>query len=164
MPVRFTKRRKVARWKPSSKVARILAASGGKVKKPRGKPEHDAQVKLFAEHIDVRLVAGAVAFAIPNGGFRHKRVAAEMKAEGQKAGVLDIYILHQRQSYFLEMKSLRGSLEPEQKVMMARLQAAGAVVAVAKGLDQAIRQLEAWHLLVPVASGLAATETGRMAA
>jgi hypothetical protein len=70
--------------------------------------------------------------------------------------VLDIYILHRRQSYFLEMKSLRGSLEPEQKVMKARLEAAGAVCAVAKGLDAAIRQLEAWHLLVPLGQVLAA--------
>jgi hypothetical protein len=156
MPVRFTKRRGKAKWKPSSKVAKLLAASGVKVKKPRGKPEHDAQVKLFAEHIDVRLVEGAVAFAIPNGGFRHKRVAKEMKDEGQKAGVLDIYILHRRQSYFLEMKSLRGTLEPEQKVMKARLEAAGAVCAVAKGLEAAIRQLEAWRLLVPLGQVLAA--------
>jgi hypothetical protein len=156
MPVRFTKRRRAAKWKPSAKVARLLASSGVKVKKPRGKPEHDAQVRLFAEHIDVRLVEGAVAFAIPNGGFRHKKVAAEMRAEGQKAGVLDIYILHRRQSYFLEMKSLRGTLEPEQKAMKARLEAAGAVCAVAKGLEAAVRQLEAWRLLVPLGQVLAA--------
>jgi hypothetical protein len=36
----------------------------------------------------------------------------------------------------------------EQKVMMARLTAAGAICAVAAGLEQAIQQLEAWGLLV----------------
>jgi hypothetical protein len=76
--------------------------------------------------------------------------------EGQTAGVLDIYIVHQRQSYFLEMKAKRGSLSPEQIDMTARLEGAGAVCAVAKGLDAAIRRLEAWRLLVPVAEVLAA--------
>ena len=51
MPVRFTKRRGKATWKPSSKEARILAASGVKVKQPRKTPEHDGQVALFRDHI-----------------------------------------------------------------------------------------------------------------
>lgn len=83
--------------------------------------EHDAQVDLFRDHIDVRLVRGAVAFAIGNGGKRYPKVAKEMKAEGVKAGVPDIYIIYRRKSYFLEMKKLRGGrVSKEQKVMMAR--------------------------------------------
>jgi hypothetical protein len=156
MPVRFTKRRRKARYKPSAKLQRIMAAAGVKVKKPRGTPEHDAQVKLFAEHIWVRLVDGAVAFAIPNGGHRHKKVAADMRDEGLTPGAPDIFAIHLGQAYFLEMKAPRGSLEPEQVAMIARLRAAGAVCAVAKGLEAAIRQLEAWHLLVPLGQVLAA--------
>lgn len=158
MPVRFTTRRRKARFRPSAKLQRILAASGVKVKGVRLKPEHDAQVALMRDHMDVRLVAGAVAFSIPNGGHRHKKVAAEMRDEGQTPGAPDIFIMHANVTYFLEMKALKGSLEPEQRVMIARLRAAGAICAVAKGLDAAIRQLEAWRLLVPLTEVLAATE------
>jgi hypothetical protein len=38
-----------------------------------------------------------VAFAIPNGGHRAKRVAISLKEEGGEAGVLDIFVLYRRQ-------------------------------------------------------------------
>jgi Holliday junction resolvase len=98
--------------------------------------------------IRMRLVAGAVAFAIPNGGHRAKREAGKIKAEGGTAGVPDIFALHRRQAYFLEMKKTKGGrVSKEQKIMMARLVGAGAICAVANGLEQAIQQLEAWCLL-----------------
>jgi Holliday junction resolvase len=105
-------------------------------------------VRLFKEHIKPRLVATAVAFAIPNGGHRAKRVAIALKEEGGEAGVPDIFAIHRGQVYFLEMKKLRGGkVSKDQRVMMARLVGAGAICAVAKGLEQAIQQLEAWRLL-----------------
>jgi hypothetical protein len=156
MPVRFTKRRRAAKWKPSSKVARLLSAAGVKVRAPRKSPEHDAQVTLFRDHIWPYLVPGAVAFAIPNGGHRAKKVAAEMRDEGLTPGAPDIFAIHAGQTYFLEMKAPRGSLSPEQIDMMARLEAAGAICAVAKGLEAAIRQLETWRLLVSPGQVLAA--------
>jgi hypothetical protein len=160
MPTYRTRTGRKLRWTPSAAVRRLT----GKPKRKLKTEEHDAQVALFADHIALRLVAGAVAFAVGNGGKRHAKVAIAMKAEGVTAGVPDIFILHGCQVYFLEMKKPKGGkVSKEQKIMMARLEAAGAVCAVAKGLDAAIRQLEAWHLLVPVAAGLA-TETGRMAA
>jgi hypothetical protein len=120
--------------------------------KKRAKPkteEHDAQVSLFADHIVPRLVSEAVAFAIPNGGHRAKRVAIALREEGVVSGVPYIFIMHQRQAYFLEMKKPKGGrVSREQKAMMARLVAAGAICAVAQGLDQAIQQLEVWGLLV----------------
>lgn len=49
-----------------------------------------------------------------------------------------------RQAYFLEMKKSKGGrVSTEQRVMMARLRGAGAICAVAKGLEEAIAQLEA---------------------
>jgi hypothetical protein len=96
-----------------------------------------------------------VAFAIPNGGKRHKKVAIALKAEGGAAGVPDIFILYARQVYFLEMKKAKGgSVRKEQKLMMARLVAAGAICAVANGLAEAIEQLSNWGLsagMLPVA-------------
>ena len=56
--------------------------------------EHDDQVALFAwaalaANIDPRL---EMLVAIPNGGHRHKAVAARMKAEGLKAGFPDMVL------------------------------------------------------------------------
>jgi hypothetical protein len=70
--------------------------------------EHDAQVDLFRDHIWPRLVAGAVAFAVGNGGKRHPKVAKAMKDEGVTPGVPDIFAIRNRQAYFLEMKKAKG--------------------------------------------------------
>jgi hypothetical protein len=71
MPTYFastrSRSRKAVRWKaPTPTLARLIGMPVKARKKPSTE-EHDAQVKLFDEHIRVRLVAGAVAFAIPNG-------------------------------------------------------------------------------------------------
>jgi hypothetical protein len=141
------RRRKPARWQISPTVARLV----GMPAKPKRKlktEEHDAQVDLFRDHIWPRLVAGAVAFAIGNGGKRHPKVAKAMKEEGVTAGMPDIFAIHLGQAYFLEMKKPKGGrVSKEQKVMMARLVGAGAICAVANGRVQAIKQLEAWRLL-----------------
>lgn len=73
-----------------------------------------------------------------------------MKKEGVERGVPDVFLLYAGLCYFLEMKKTKGSrTSPEQKIMMARLTRAGAICAVAKGLDAAVRQLEEWGLLEP---------------
>jgi hypothetical protein len=60
------------------------------------------------------------------------------------------------------MKKLKGGrVSKEQRIMMDRLVGAGAICAVANGLEQAIKQLEAWGLLVPA---VAAAEQEEMAA
>jgi hypothetical protein len=147
-PVRFVPRKPTA---ASKRVADQLRALGIETKAKRKKnetPEHDAQVTLFDEHLRVRLVPRAVAFAIGNGGLRHPSVAAALKAEGVTAGVPDIFLMHLSQTYFLEMKKPKGGrVSKEQKDMMARLVGAGAICAVAAGLEAAIAQLEAWGLL-----------------
>jgi hypothetical protein len=150
-PVRFSSTRGKRRSGIMSAKLRALLGGGGV---PRAKPrteEHDAQCKLFDDHIKPRLVAGAVAFAIPNGGHRSKKAGGQIKKEGGAAGVPDIYVLHAGQSYFLEMKKPKGGrVSAEQKLMMARLVGAGAICAVACGLEAAIAQLERWGLLEPV--------------
>jgi hypothetical protein len=96
----------------------------------------------------------AVAYAIPNGGHRSKRVAAELKAEGGQAGVPDIHVLHMGHSYYIQMKrpyvrgEPRGRVSAEQKTMIARLRVAGATVEVAEGLDEAVALLRRWDLLI----------------
>ena len=98
--------------------------------------EHDEQVALFrwagyvaAEYPQLRWM-----FAIPNGGQRHIAVAARLKAEGVKAGVLDIFSPCPRPGYagcWVEMKAAKGRLTPEQREWMAHLQGVGYMTTVA---------------------------------
>jgi hypothetical protein len=152
-------RRKAAvRWKQSAALSRLIGVPVLAKKKIKTE-EHDAQVDLFRDHIWPRLVAGAVIFAVGNGGKRHPKVAKAMKEEGVTAGVPDIFAIHFGQTYFLEMKKPKGGrVSKEQKVMMVRLVGAGAICAVAAGLDEAIKQLEAWGLLEVAVATVAAAE------
>lgn len=54
--------------------------------------EHSEQVALFnwAIMLESQIPQLKMIYAVPNGGHRHKLVAQKMKAEGVKAGVLDI--------------------------------------------------------------------------
>lgn len=82
--------------------------------------EHDEQAALFewAALEQARFPELRWMFAIPNGGHRHLAVARKMKAEGAKAGVLDICLPVPRagqHGLFLEMKYGRNKLTKEQR-------------------------------------------------
>lgn len=105
--------------------------------------EHQHQTAFFAW---LRLAYPQVpAFAIPNGGHRHKAVAAKMKAEGVTAGVPDILIADGNPGLFIEMKKEKGSrVSKEQKAMLERLQDSGYQVAVCYGFDEAKQAVETY--------------------
>lgn len=75
------------------------------------KSEHCQQTAFFCwarfkENID-RYPGLQLMFAIPNGGERNRGVAAQLRAEGVKAGVLDIFLPVARGGFhglFIEMK------------------------------------------------------------
>ena len=56
--------------------------------------EHEEQVKVFtwARWAEAARPELALLFAVPNGGRRDKVTAGRLKAEGVKAGVLDIWL------------------------------------------------------------------------
>lgn len=98
-------------------------AKKGKIVTPEilaGDSEHSNQVALFAW---AALNCGqypalAYMFAIPNGGLRDVRTATALKAEGVKAGVLDIFLPYPKDKWhglFLEMKWGKNKLTKEQK-------------------------------------------------
>jgi hypothetical protein len=86
-------------------------------------------------------------FAIPNGGERNKIVAAKLRAEGVKAGVLDVFLPVPRgpwKGLFIEFKKPKsggksaGSLSEEQKVWIEFLKSQGyGVIVCKKGWDEA---------------------------
>lgn len=108
--------------------------------------ESQIQVAVIA-HLRAYAWPDVVFWHVPNGGARSKAEAARFKAQGVVAGIQDIHILHNRRLLVLELKTERGRLSPEQRTMLDRMSAAGAVTAVAYGLDQALAILKAWGVL-----------------
>lgn len=68
------------------------APSKPKAGKKRAQPEHDIQVEFFnwVTHHESKIPNLSLIHAVPNGGHRHGAVAAKMKAEGVRKGVLDV--------------------------------------------------------------------------
>lgn len=104
--------------------------------------EHDHQVALFHW---ASLAAGNYPelrrmYAIPNGGMRHRVVAAKLKAEGVKAGVPDVCLPVPRGGYhglYIEMKKPGGKVSNSQKQWINWLQADGHLAVVCFGFEEA---------------------------
>ena len=79
---------------PTVAPAALAAARGMgvEVRGQRTPTEHDEQVALFqwAELNEGAMPELALLFAVPNGGYRPMTTAAQLKAEGVKAGVPDV--------------------------------------------------------------------------
>jgi len=83
----------------------------------------------------------ALLYAIPNGGARHRVVAAKLKAEGVKAGVPDYHLPVARGGWhglFVELKRTKGGqLSAEQRAWHSSLRAQGHRVEVCRGWEEA---------------------------
>ena len=88
-----------------------------------------------------RLEPGILMEINPAAGMKlDKRMAAAVKTLGYQAGTLDIFLPDHRA--YIELKRQKGgSLSPEQKARIPRLEAAGYRVIVAKGAVDAIDKL-----------------------
>lgn len=83
---------------------------------------------------------GVLIFAIPNGGARHPAVAMKLKATGVLKGIPDLFVPAWR--LWIEMKRQDGGrVSPEQKEVMAYLEGIGHRAIVAKGAEDAKRQV-----------------------
>ena len=119
----------------------------------RSTPEQQIQRAVF-EHLAIRAASTVFAFHPANGGWRSRVEAAILKGMGVKAGVPDVIAIEGGRCYALELKAPDGRLTPVQRDSHAALAAAGATVAVAYGLDDAIARLEAWGLVRGSCRGL----------
>lgn len=126
-------------------IMRGIKVAAGKRKKSE-RPEQAIQATVV-RHLDQRGIKGLVYFHVPNGGKRYGAEGGIFKGQGVKAGVPDIILIHGGNIYALELKAKGRKPTVLQHLFHDRLRAAGAVVAVADGLDAAVRQLEAWRLL-----------------
>lgn len=81
-------------------------------------------------------------FAIPNGGKRNKREAANLVRQGVKSGVPDLMVPVARGGYhglFVEMKYGRNKTTDKQDEWLALLSEQGYKAVVCNGAQQAIR-------------------------
>ena len=69
------------------------------------------------------------------------------QACGVRAGTPDMILIKDGKTFGLELKADNGQVSPAQAQAHQEMRAAGAEVAVATGIDEAIKQLEAWQLL-----------------
>lgn len=124
-------------------------ASARKAHPPRDDREHQEQAALFdwAARMTPRIPELALLFAIPNGGDRHPAVAAKLKAEGVRAGVLDIFLPVARRlwhGFWLEMKAPGGRMSDEQMEWSEALKAQGYAVDMSYSWQEAAAKLLAY--------------------
>ena len=103
-------------------------------------PEHDTQVAYFSW---ARLHQRARrAYAIPNGGKRNLITAARLKAEGVRAGVLDVCLpiaVGESHGLYIEFKAGSNNLSTEQAQEVADLVDDGYTVLVCWDAEMAIK-------------------------
>ena len=104
--------------------------------------EHDHQVALFywSRLMEGQIPELALLYAVPNAGRRTKRQGAWMVAEGLKAGVPDLVLPVARHGYhglYIELKTERGRLTPEQKAWLKALYDQGYLAVMCRGWEDA---------------------------
>lgn len=76
---------------------------------------------------------------IPNGGYRHPMEAIKLKKMGVKAGVSDLFLAYPNPYYhglWIELKSEKGKLSPEQKSWLILMQRVGFAIAVSYSIEE----------------------------
>jgi len=102
--------------------------------------EHTEQVALMQWLRLQHPKAEAVTTASANGGSRNAREAANLKRSGVKAGYPDLFIAVPSAGFhglFIEYKTLKGSLQANQREWLANLNDQGYLAVCCKGLDEA---------------------------
>lgn len=106
--------------------------------------EHDHQAAFFAflrlNERDHPVLARF--FAIPNGGFRYHSTAVKLKQEGLRPGVLDTFLPVSRNGkhgLWLEFKSARNQLTPEQRSWKEFLEGEGYEAHVVRSWTDAVK-------------------------
>jgi hypothetical protein len=113
----------------------------------RARPEQQLQRTILA-HLSRRGVPGLWWCHVPNGGYRGAIEGAIFKSLGVIAGVPDLLLIYSGRTYGLELKAAKGGrLSPAQIRTQEQMRQAGATVATATGIDEAVHQLELWGLL-----------------
>ncbi len=117
-------------------------------------PEEDFQVTV-ATHLD-KFLPEPYWYTALDHTYHGERRGARLRQMGVKRGVLDMLILGpERFIGWIENKSLKGILTPEQKLMIPMLLAFGHRTAVCRTLEDVIAAVASWGihwLTVPIST------------
>jgi hypothetical protein len=101
----------------------------------------------IVDHLRTRCRRGVHWHHPATGELRDPVTAAKLQRMGVRAGLPDFLFVIGGRLHGLELKRERGGrVSPEQHAMHSELRAAGAVVEVARGLDDALAILAGWHV------------------
>lgn len=126
-------------------------------KKTRAKPvdrEGLEQAALMRE-IELRYPqVFELIYHVPNGGHRHKLVAAKLKQQGVKAGIPDLVLTMARGGYFGLYIEFKATIEPapvsaSQSACLRRLNEQGYLAVVCRGHFDAMEQIRAYLRMAP---------------
>ena len=107
--------------------------------------EHAHQVTLLSWFDKKYPHYAGFVFAIPNGGFRHKSVAAKLALEGVRSGVPDLFLPVANGAYhglFIELKNEKGRATENQKKWIELLTRQGYRAVICKGWESAAKEIE----------------------
>lgn len=112
----------------------------------RSRPEARLQ-KAIIQHVKLAAEPNVLCISIPNERQCSEQQLIELTLMGMRAGASDLLFVKEGQSYFLEIKSATGRLEPEQITFMEEATLAGAHCAMVNNIDDALAILRRWGLI-----------------
>lgn len=107
----------------------------------RTEAEEQAALFEWAEWNSSLIPELQLMFHIPNGGSRNKAEAANLKRQGVKSGVPDIFLPVPRGKFaglWIELKTVSGKASEEQKKYIQALNDVGYAAEVCHGFDSAV--------------------------
>lgn len=110
-------------------------------------PTEETVHRAIVAHLARRAANGVVWWHVPNGEARHAAIGGKLRGLGTRRGMPDLMFLRAGTLYALELKREGGKVSDAQRSMLAELEAAGAVVEVAYGLDEALGALQRWGMI-----------------
>ena len=107
----------------------------------------ESQLQIaVASYLDRALMLGACWFHVPNEGKRSCVTGRNLKRQGLKKGVPDCVIIYRGRAYFIELKTAKGRLQPEQKDFADVLEMCGAGFKVCRSLNEVQEALYSWGI------------------
>lgn len=120
-----------------------------KGKSKHDKPEERIQTEFFNQvPIFFPKLPSKLLLAVPNGGYRNKIEAKNLKAQGVKSGVSDVLLLIPKKGFSclcLEFKTPVGKQSDEQIEFQSQAEKAGNKYVVVRSVKEAIDTLK-WYL------------------
>ena len=116
----------------------------------RNKEEAKLQTNCFRwfdyQYPDLKMLL----FAVPNGGSRNVIEAANLKAQGVRAGVSDVIFLYPTEKYpflCIEFKSKTGKQTQKQIEFQKQVEKIGGRYEIVRNFEQFVENINNWVLL-----------------